>query len=494
MMGNCLVADDDARTTEHGEHDDQSDLRKLSERVKEWKARAAAAEAERDRERARSAAMEQRIGEWKQKNADLTAKRDRLEARLETLEAKKAEQAERLERTRPAYKHFDRVLDFADAAVARFEGRQFGLCIAHDGMSLEAARSIVAAEDCPLVVDMVEHPDLAGLGGVDAAAIRACRRSQLMQTRLDDMLRRADRILTVSRCVGAAIRDRIGGAEPVVVMNCRRFVPAPRDRTIRVDCGLGEGDRLVVYPNDVSRVAFLDAALGALARMPADVHLAQMGSLFADVEEARDRLVAKHGVGDRFHQLPPLAPDAFVDYRAGADAALIVLDPAIPNHRVSLPNRLFETVMSRTPVAATALECIGELIDRFGFGATFVENRPEAIAAALMRVLDDPSYRERIEDAAHKLSWENELPVFVDAVAPLLPEQQTEILFLANKRVATNDRCARLVNALLDMGHKVTFAAIDLPHEALRDSRATYEVLLGGESEAAAPVADQPPK
>lgn len=407
-------------------------------------------------------------------------KQRRLAARLAKIETKKSDMQQALQRSRAAYKHYDRVFAYADAVDAALGGKSVDLCFVHDALALEAARSIIARTGAPLIFDAVEHPNLAALNKANAKAISACRRTRLLQLGHYDMMRHADMILTVSDCLADVIETEVGASRPAVLRNCRRFEAPANDRRILDDCGLGDGDRVMLYPNDISDPDLLDRALTCLAMLPGDVHLVLMGGTFRVVEEAAPALIAGHGVGDRVHRVAMRSPEDFIAYRSGADMALIVLDPCAPNHRVSLPNRLFEAIMSRLPVVSTDLPCIASVIHDFDCGAVVAENDPKRMATAIESVLqrDRDSWRLSLEAAASCLNWEKERQTLVDVVDRLMPKPAGRVLFLANKRIARNDRCNRVISTLVEGGHTVRVMALDLPDPALRVAGVTYESAL----------------
>ncbi len=404
-------------------------------------------------------------------------KQRRLSARLAKVEAKKSGLQQALLRGRAAFKHYDRVFAFVDAVDTALGEQPVDLCFAHDALALEAARSVIARTGAPFIFDAVEHPNLAALNRANAEAISACPRTRLLQLGHYDMMRRADTILTVSDCLADVIETEVDASRPTVLRNCRRFEAPVNDRRIFDDCGLGEGDRLLLYPNDISDPVLLDKALSCLAMLPREVHLVLMGGAFREVEEAAPALIARHGVGDRVHRVDMRSPDDFIAYRSGADMALIVLDPDAPNHRVSLPNRLFEAIMSRLPVVSTDLPCITSVIRDADCGSVVADNDPKRMATAVQSVLqrERDDWRSGLEAAATRLSWENERQILVDAVDRVMSKPAGHVLFLANKRIARNDRCSRVISTLVETGHTVRVMALDLPDPALEVAGVTYE-------------------
>lgn len=95
---------------------------------------------------------------------------------------------------------------------------------------------------------------------------------------------------------------------------------------------------------------------------------------------------------------------------ADADVSLVFTQPKNLSYKFSLPNKLFESIHAGLPVVASALPDVTELVERYAVGKVVGHDDLEAMAAAIMSVVDDPaSYREAARRATLDLSWEHEM-------------------------------------------------------------------------------------
>ena len=130
-----------------------------------------------------------------------------------------------------------------------------------------------------------------------------------------------------------------------------------------------------------------------------------------DFFEALKQKTLARGLGDRVHFLAPVDPNYLVTYATGADLGIIPRPNTSLNIYYSMPNKMFEMVMSRLPVAASNLYDIRSLIEEHGIGMIFDETDPEDMARVVHRMLEADNYAElkaNIEKAASELCWEQE--------------------------------------------------------------------------------------
>jgi glycosyltransferase involved in cell wall biosynthesis len=96
---------------------------------------------------------------------------------------------------------------------------------------------------------------------------------------------------------------------------------------------------------------------------------------------------------------------------AEADVGVTLLQDTCENHRLALPNKLFEYVAAGVPVVAAALPEAARLVAQYGIGWTVTPDDPAAVAAGLSSALaacGDPLLLRRIAEAAGELTWSRE--------------------------------------------------------------------------------------
>ncbi len=74
-------------------------------------------------------------------------------------------------------------------------------------------------------------------------------------------------------------------------------------------------------------------------------------------------------------------------HTAEADVGVTLLQDTCENHRLALPNKLFEYIAAGVPVVASALPEIERLVDRYGIGWCVAPDQPQALAGRIRQAL-----------------------------------------------------------------------------------------------------------
>lgn len=235
---------------------------------------------------------------------------------------------------------------------------------------------------------------------------------------------RADAVITVSDGIAARLSERYRLRRPPAVV--RNLPDLPRAGAIRAldlrrELGIGDAP-LVLHQGAVAADRGGETLLRALRLLP-DAHLLFLGAQGHYAQRLRD-FAGECGVAGRTHFLPPAPAPALLSYTAQADIGVSLLEDSCENHRLALPNKLFEYVAAGLPVVVADLPEAAKLVREHGIGWCADPADPESVARALRRALaqqDDPELGRRLHRAAAKLCWEQEkqrlLAVYDDLAA-----------------------------------------------------------------------------
>jgi glycosyltransferase involved in cell wall biosynthesis len=197
-----------------------------------------------------------------------------------------------------------------------------------------------------------------------------------------------------------------------------RATPRAAERMKVVHCGVElptlpfrAGDR---EPGSIMAVGRLDPikgfdvlidALGELAKQGRRVRCRIIGE--GPLGPSMKEQIARHGIGDTVEMVGAI-PQAEVRkllYRSSIFA--LPSQVTETGDRDGIPVSLMEAMAAGTPVVSTLVSGIPELITDGKEGLLVPEKDPKALAAALARLLDDPSGSQRMADTArHKVERE----------------------------------------------------------------------------------------
>ncbi|MGH8581952.1 MAG: glycosyltransferase [Gammaproteobacteria bacterium] len=351
---------------------------------------------------------------------------------------------------------------FAFRSRRALKGNVIDICIAHDTHALNAAVAIARPRGARLVYDAVEIPLIRERSGqyqanhLNGLAIKLI--NECIEPRT---IRRAD--LVISNSPGHARWHREHyrlHREPALVCNARPYQPPSRTMQIRQDAGLAPHERLVLYIGNAQRDYGLEELVRALPMMAPRVHVGFLGFMPDSYAAEITGLVQQMQVGPRFHVLAPVANDAVPCYASGADVGVVTLHRKVLNMELSLPNRFFDCVMARLPIAASELPAVVQYIDHYGIGMTFDEQRPEHMARVIEAMLEDErqaEFRARAERAAVDLCWERGEQTLVSAIEGLASGSRgLRICIVARKNIWRTRRVVRMAESLQRTGHQVT--------------------------------------
>ena len=236
------------------------------------------------------------------------------------------------------------------------------------------------------------------------------------------LIRRVDRVLTVSSAIAENLEQTYGlERPPVLVRNLPPFREPVAGDSLRRALGLvGDTDPLVLYQGGFLTENGLADQITAMSRIEVG-RLVLLGS--GPMEEALRRQVAALGLHDRVRFLPRLPFPQLHALTCGADLGLCVIKPTGNSFLWSMPNKLFEYLMAGLPVLAGDTPEIRRVIEDTGAGALVDPEDPDAIADGIRELLTDEGRRRRMGEAAlrsaERYCWEREAPHLLEAYEQL---------------------------------------------------------------------------
>ncbi|WP_051215476.1 glycosyltransferase [Granulicoccus phenolivorans] len=222
----------------------------------------------------------------------------------------------------------------------------------------------------------------------------------------DACLAGADAVVTPSATIAAcAIRK---GADP----NRVTVVPNGADPVGATERPPGAPRRYLVYVGALQRWQGFGTLLRAMARLTdLDVDLVVCSSW--PRRRAKDwvRFTHRLGIADRVHWVYEQPHDLIAGWLAHAEASVAPLADVARNvEQGCCPLKVVESMAAGTPVVASDLPCVRELVD--DTTAKLVPpDRPAQLARALRVLLDDPAHRRALGEAgrrraAERFTWD----------------------------------------------------------------------------------------
>jgi glycosyltransferase involved in cell wall biosynthesis len=291
----------------------------------------------------------------------------------------------------------------------------YDLVFAHDVPVFPLAVQIKDAWDIPLICDLHEiFPEQDEHFTTETARRywRAVERAGLS---------RADAIISVNQAVDAYVRERYRPAvTSVVVHNSMPFIEraALGGESLRERYGISEDRRVMTFSGSLRPHANVETIiLGfAEARIEGwDLAILGSGPLLSPLE----RLVSRRSLAGRVHLGYRARERELLALVSSADLGLLPYQAVGLNHRIATPNKLFEYLQARVPIATSRLPMIESLLEGTGVGGFVDFSSTESTAAGLRRFVAEvlPSIApESLERAARRYCWEADEPSLFAAV------------------------------------------------------------------------------
>lgn len=248
------------------------------------------------------------------------------------------------------------------------------------------------------------------------------------------VVRRCAAVLTVSDGIAERLQGLYGlPKRPLVVRNLPDL-PRPDSRIdVRKQLGIAPDAPLVLHHGAAAPGRGCERLVSAAKDLPSS-HVLFLGDHDAGWEEHLKRLAEDLGVSDRVHLVGSVPLDVLLGYTAEADVGVSLLEDSCENHRLALPNKVFEYAAAGLPVVATALPELEKMIRAYGLGWTVPSHDSVALSEALAAALRESRegvIRAHIETASRELAWPREAAVLTQAY-----EELEDALLVAGRRAA----------------------------------------------------------
>ncbi len=286
-------------------------------------------------------------------------------------------------------------------------------------------------------------------------------------------------LTTVTEPMADEIVRRFGVARPTVVMNCRPrwrsgddMPTTTRLREAVVAAGGRADAPILLYQGAFREDQGIEELLaategGALRDVPLVIAFMGFGRL-----QARLRAAATAAQPGRIVILPPVPSTELLEWTAGADLAFVGAPPRTVNLGLTIPNKLFESLMAGVPVVVAGGTAVARLVTETGAGVVVqpwsAADLGLALTAALTALPDDRlALRRRARSAAlERYNWETEQAGLVATYRALQKRGAAagaadglRVVLLLNNAFTADSRSWKLATSLTEAGCRVTVVA-----------------------------------
>lgn len=242
--------------------------------------------------------------------------------------------------------------------------------------------------------------------GLLALAHRPITRNfwRLLEKRL---IRRVDAVVTVNEAIAEKIESVYRIRRPAVVMNLARSAESAKPIDLRLTCGV-RAKFVLVFQGILREGQGLFSCLRIIAALPETALLViGDGPLRGKLELA----AAELGITDRVFFVGMVPPQELPCWTAAADAGFLLLEPVSENHRLALPQKLFQYICAGVPPIVSDIPGLRRIVESDGLGLVLESDnpiQPDKVRDFLVQRKEDA--RKSCLAARPKYVWEKESP------------------------------------------------------------------------------------
>jgi glycosyltransferase involved in cell wall biosynthesis len=264
------------------------------------------------------------------------------------------------------------------------------------------------------------------------------------------MLEQCDHRFTVGWALAEQLAER--GVMAEVLPNYRTYAEPNPTGWLREHTGIGPNAPIALVINNV--VGGLEDVLRAAAEIPS-LHVVLLGHIKPDrYRESIDELVDLVGLTERFHLVEPVPYERLIHVAADATFGVVLLDSSITNHRVSLPNRIFDLLGAELPVATPEIADIARIVQTHDAGVVLSEVTANSWREAFVQLVSErPSFAANAQSAARALRWSRNEQLILDRFG----EAKT-VTFVHHRNLHVHQRTRRIADTLAGAGISVRYA------------------------------------
>ena len=201
----------------------------------------------------------------------------------------------------------------------------------------------------------------------------------------------ADAVITVGEAIAARLSKLYGISKPTVVLNIPND-SLPDERLSRSAIGMPENAYVVLYVGTLAVgrgvEVMIDALPEAILQIP-DIYFAVAGPSTLTRWEALHKQAYRLGVADRLIKIEAVPENQVTGLISLADVSVIPTLPSCESYRLGLPNKLFKSLRSGTPVVATPLPEVATILKKYGGGVVTTGYGPADLLDGIMKGKED---------------------------------------------------------------------------------------------------------
>ncbi len=195
----------------------------------------------------------------------------------------------------------------------------------------------------------------------------------------------------------------------IVLRNLPTFRRATEPVDYRKKLNIPEDHLILLYQGVILEGRGIDVIIKTLKDLP-KCSFVVLGDGF--MKDNFIKLSQEEGVEDRVHFMGTISQDKLINYTAGADVGLSVIENLSLSYYYALPNKLFEYLMAGLPVVCSDMPQMKDIVDSHNVGFAVNLEEKGKLVEKIKVLQDNPKLVEEFKanalKASEDLNWEKE--------------------------------------------------------------------------------------
>jgi glycosyltransferase involved in cell wall biosynthesis len=220
---------------------------------------------------------------------------------------------------------------------------------------------------------------------------------------------KVDLVLTTGWMDSSYLEKSFGINNTLVIRNIPTYQTPKGIIDFRKLYGLDKNVIVLLYQGVLLEGRGVPNILRAMIKMPDTVLI-----IVGDGEQKSNfiKLAGTLGINDRVIFTGMISQKELINYTAGADIGLALIENISISYYYALPNKLFEYIMAGLPLLSSDLPQMKEVIEKYNVGESISIENDENIINAIRKWINEPGllalYRKNCQSAALELNWHEE--------------------------------------------------------------------------------------
>lgn len=195
----------------------------------------------------------------------------------------------------------------------------------------------------------------------------------------------------------------------VVIRNLPKLPEKIEPVNLRKKFGIPENFTVLIYQGILSKGRGIEKTIFAIEKIP-NIALVLIGD--GPETENLKKLTAEKNLENKVFFAGLIPNSELLNYTAGADIGVALIENISKSYYYALPNKLFEYFAANLPVIASPLPQMKKIIEEYKTGVLVNPENETEIAAAVKKLAEEKDFYNRLKTnaktATQKLNWDAE--------------------------------------------------------------------------------------